>query len=98
MSSDWSPCIVTMLDLAGTKSLAPSGKGSSALISMHRQAVAKINHGLPLTSHGYVWNDSVLLLSYMNEPGWTYQDFLVRLMILNTTLSQLVARDYMGSL
>ena len=39
------------------------------MIQMHRCAVAKINHGLPRHSHGYVWNDSVLLLSYEAKPA-----------------------------
>jgi hypothetical protein len=58
------PCIISMLDLIGTRSQAASGRASSAMVRMHQAAANKINHGLPLHSHGYVWNDSVLLLSY----------------------------------
>lgn len=78
-TDDWSPCIVTAFDLAGTRTLAASGKGSSAMIEMHNRATAKINHDLPLHSHGYVWNDSVLLLSYMTEPNWTKTAFIAEL-------------------
>ncbi|PMY37691.1 hypothetical protein DMW99_22865 [Pseudomonas chlororaphis] len=49
------------------------------MIEMHSAAVMKINHSLPLHSHGYVWNDSVLLLSYMTEPNWSKQDFFSEL-------------------
>jgi hypothetical protein len=61
----WEPCIVTMFDLVGTKSSAAAdGRGSEAMIRMHRLASSKIDHALPLHAHGYIWNDSVLLLSY----------------------------------
>lgn len=49
------------------------------MIEMHNRATAKINHGLPLHSHGYVWNDSVLLLSYQTEPNWTKEAFIAEL-------------------
>jgi len=78
-TDDWPSCIVTAFDLAGTRTLAASGKGSSAMIEMHSRAVTKINHGLPLHSHGYVWNDSVLLLSYTTEPNWTKKAFIAEL-------------------
>lgn len=74
-TDNWPPCIITAFDLVGTRSLAATGSGSSAMIEMHSRAVAKINHGLPLHSHGYIWNDSVLLLSYMTEPGWRKHRF-----------------------
>ena len=68
-SDNWPPCIVTAFDLVGTRSAAPSGQASSAMIQMHRLAVEKINAGLPNHSYGYVWNDSVLLLSYIDKPA-----------------------------
>ena len=46
------------------------------MIELQNIAVAKINHGIPLHSHGYIWNDSVLLLSYMTEPNWLKREFL----------------------
>lgn len=68
-SEQWPPCIITAFDLVGTKSAAATGRGSSAMIQMHRCAVGKIIHGLPRHSHGYVWNDSVMLLSYEAKPA-----------------------------
>jgi hypothetical protein len=79
MQSGYLPCIVTAFDVIGTKDLAASGAGSSQMIEMHSKSVAKINNGLPLHSHGYVWNDSVLLLSYMTEPMWNKQEFFAEL-------------------
>lgn len=87
-SDNWPPCIVTAFDLVGTRSLAASGKGSSAMMTMHSRAVAKINHGLPLHSHGYIWNDSVLLLSYMTEPNWSKNGFFAELNEFKSFLQQ----------
>lgn len=49
------------------------------MIEMHNHAVAKINDGLPLHSHGYVWNDSVLLLSYTTDPASKRKKLLTEL-------------------
>jgi len=49
------------------------------MIKMHNRAIEKINHCLPLHSHGYVWNDSVLLLSYMTKPASERQKLLAEL-------------------
>jgi len=76
---DWPPCIVTAFDLIGTRNLAASGRGSEKMIKMHNRAIEKINHCLPLHSHGYVWNDSVLLLSYMTKPASERQKLLAEL-------------------
>lgn len=68
MSDNWPPCIITVLDLIGTRSLASSGNGSSMMMQMHNFAFQKINHCLPNHDHGYIWNDSILLLSYQTKP------------------------------
>lgn len=89
MSSDnWPSRIVTAFDLVGTRSLSASGKGSSTMMTMHNRAMAEINHGLPLHSHGYIWNDSVLLLSYMTEPNWTKTGFFAELNEFKSFLHQ----------
>ncbi len=87
-TDDWPSCIVTAFDLAGTRTLAASGKASSAMIEMHNRSVAKINQGLPLHSHGYIWNDSVLLLSYMTEPNWSKREFVAELDEFRSFLEQ----------
>lgn len=87
-TDNWRPCIVTAFDLDGTRTLAASGKGSSAMINMHNRAVEKLNHGLPLHSYGYIWNDSVLLLSYMTEPNWSKRAFVAELDDFRSFLKQ----------
>lgn len=84
--SNWPPCIVTVFDLAGTKALAPSGRGSLKMIEMRAFAVEKINSSLPMHSHGYVWNDSVLLLSYETEPASKRGQLLAELDEFKTSL------------
>ncbi len=78
-TKDWSSCIVTMFDLVGTRSLAATGKGSSAMLLLQQRAVAMINRGMPLHSHGYVWNDSVLMLSYETKPAVVRRNVLAEL-------------------
>ncbi|MFL9957684.1 hypothetical protein PQR65_30235 [Paraburkholderia nemoris] len=68
-SEDWQPCIVTMFDLIGTRSQAATGKASTAMRLLQERAVWKMNHGMGNHSHCYVWNDSVLLLSYQSRPA-----------------------------
>lgn len=82
---DWPPCIVTAFDLIGTRDLAATGCGSDAMIQMHNVAEAKINCGLPLHSYGYIWNDSVLLLSYRTEPE-ARQGLLAELSMFKSSL------------
>lgn len=59
----WTPCIVTLLDLIGTRKQTASGTGSRLMLRMHRCAAERIRNGMPLHRQGYIWNDSVLLLS-----------------------------------
>lgn len=59
----WIPCIVTVLDLIGTRKQTASGTGSNLMLRMHRCAAECIRNGMPLHKQGYIWNDSVLLLS-----------------------------------
>lgn len=68
-SQKWSSCIITAFDVIGTQGKAPSGLASKKLIEIHKFAVEIINSDLPNHSHGYVWNDSILLLSYLAKPS-----------------------------
>jgi hypothetical protein len=87
-SSDWSSCIITSFDLVGTKSLAASGRGSSRMIEMRSSAVEQVNHGMPLHSHGYVFNDSVLLLTYETQPAAKRRRVLLELDEFKSILEQ----------
>lgn len=64
----WLPCIITLFDAIGIKDLAATGQGSAKMIDMHNRAVRIINNGMSLHSYGYVWNDSVMLVSYQIQP------------------------------
>lgn len=67
--SGWKDCVVSLIDLVGVKKMAWGRKGqaSGAMQSMHAEVVAAMNAGLQLHSHAYVWNDSVLLLAFLDE-------------------------------
>jgi hypothetical protein len=58
-----------MFDLIGTRSQAPFGKASSAMRLLQERAVWKMNNGMESHSYCYIWNDSVLLLSYESKPA-----------------------------
>lgn len=62
-ATGWVPCIVTVFDLIGTKKQTLSGTGSKLMLRMHQCAAQRIRTGMPSHSQGYIWNDSVLLLS-----------------------------------
>src|ERR1700694_1174488 len=67
--SGWKDCVVSLIDLVGVKKMASGRKGqaSSAMQSMHTEVVVAMNGGLPLHAQAYVWNDSVLLLAFLDE-------------------------------
>src|SRR3954454_14007831 len=61
-------CIVTLIDLIGIKGIAGSGMGSPMMMAMHQQVIAKVNSGdLPSHPYVYLWNDSILLLAYLDD-------------------------------
>jgi hypothetical protein len=65
MGATWRDCIVSLYDLPGVKKLAPkSGGGSSLMRRLHRVAVKTVPD-LTAVAHAYVWNDSVLLLAFV---------------------------------
>ncbi len=65
----WPPCIVTAFDVIGIRNKASTGYASSLMLQIHRFTVGKINSDLPSHANGYVWNDSILLLSYLTKPS-----------------------------
>ncbi len=86
ISSDWPSCVITAFDMIATRRLAAEGCGSSQMIQMRKFAVEKINKCLPMHSHGYVWNDSILLLSYDSKTAERYQELLVELSEFKSSL------------
>ena len=67
MGLDWRDCIFTFIDLPGVKKLAPSdGAGSKLMRQLHRLAAKEVPR-LATVAQAYVWNDSVLLLSFVDK-------------------------------
>jgi len=85
-TDNWPPCIITAFDLVGTRSLSSSGEGSSMMQQMHSFAYSKINYCLLNHEHGYIWNDSVLLLSYQTKPAHKRRVVLDELIDFKRTL------------
>jgi hypothetical protein len=72
MGKDWQDCIVTLIDLVGIKAKTQQGIASSLMLEFHN-IVTKERSNLNVTAHAYVWNDSVLLLSYVNENSSSFE-------------------------
>ena len=73
MGQDWRDCIVTMIDMVGVKKHAQSGAGS-ALMRRFQALVARQTESLTSSvARVYVWNDSVLLLSYVDDTVASFE-------------------------
>ena len=67
MGKNWRDCIIVFFDLRGVKRLAPqSGAGSSVMRDLHALAAKEVPL-LARVNHAYVWNDSVLLLGFVDK-------------------------------
>lgn len=74
MGREWRDCIVTMIDLVGIKKSAQLGTtGSSLMRRLHNLVVQELKIGLPSVAHAYTWNDSVLLLSYLDTENSSFE-------------------------
>ena len=72
MGKDWQDCIVTLIDLVGVKEMAQQGIGSEVMLKLHK-IVMQEKGNLHATKHVYAWNDSVLLLSYVDEGAALFE-------------------------
>jgi hypothetical protein len=72
MGKDWQDCIVTLIDLVGVRAKAPQGIASALMRKFHN-VVVKERGSLNATASAYVWNDSVLLLSYVNDNSSSFE-------------------------
>lgn len=72
--SGWSDCIVVLMDLIGVKKRALEGDSvASALMRSFHELVRREMAGcLRALDHAYVWNDSVLLLAYVDDRPQAY--------------------------
>jgi hypothetical protein len=69
MGQEWRDCIVTMIDMVGVKNR--TGADGSTLMRQLHALVTREAPYLGSVAHTYVWNDSVLLLSYLDgEPSF----------------------------
>jgi hypothetical protein len=76
MGKNWRDCIIVFFDLAAVKSLAPqTGAGSSVMRKLHALAANEVPR-LVRVNHAYVWNDSVLLLGFVDKT----RDSFVKMM------------------
>ena len=65
MGKEWRDCIVILIDLIDVRKLSQSGKASEIMHSFH-ELIAQHMLSLASISNAYAWNDSVLLLSYLD--------------------------------
>lgn len=73
--SDWRDCIVVLIDLIGIKKLVSEGnsKASKLMRSFHVRIRREMRTASTALDHAYTWNDSVLLLAYINGHLGSYQ-------------------------
>jgi hypothetical protein len=76
VGDDWRECIVTLIDLKGIRNRAEDSVGSTLMRQLHKTVISEVQSGAPSISHAYAWNDSVLLLSFVDTEQATYQDAL----------------------
>ncbi len=73
MGELWPDCIVTLIDLAGMKRGARSGEASKLMRRFHR-LVTNQKASLPAISYIYLFNDSALLLAYVDGSDASFED------------------------
>lgn len=73
--SRWRDCIVVLMDLIGLRRRALEGDSSVSVLmrSLHKLIRREMTGGLHGLDHAYVWNDSVLLLAYVDDRAEVYE-------------------------
>ena len=68
--SGWKKSIVTYMDLIGIKDTATytDSRATDLMRRMHSLVDAQMSHEMKNHDHCYIWNDSVLLLAYLESP------------------------------
>src|ERR1035437_4272348 len=72
MGQEWRDCIVTLIDMAGVKKRAKGGLASKLMREFHRLVMREIGT-LQSVAHAYAWNDSVILLSYVDNLDSSFE-------------------------
>jgi len=67
--SGWRDCIVVLMDLIGIKTRVLKGDSAASTLmrSFHELVRHEMTGGFGALHHAYVWNDSVLLLAYVDS-------------------------------
>lgn len=76
MGKEWRDSIVILIDLIGVKKSSQSGLASHLMLTFHDLIAREVGH-LPSINHAYVWNDSVILLGYVDRPNATFQSVML---------------------
>lgn len=71
----WRDCVVIYIDLVDLKQHTgdANSKGSSLMRAFHALVAHEMNSGLLSLESAYVWNDSVLLLAYVDGSSRAYE-------------------------
>lgn len=71
----WRDCVVIYIDLVDVKKRASGSKskGSSLMRAFHALVASEMKSGLLSLDHAYVWNDSALLLGYVDGSPRAYE-------------------------
>jgi hypothetical protein len=90
VGSDWRDCIITLIDLVDAKEDAAEGVASVRMRELHRLVTQELGGGaLGSVAHAYVWNDSVLALSYVDQTIQSYETALRDVRRLKGRIDQL---------
>ena len=78
MGTDWKDCITIVFDLDGIKDRAPTGQGSRIMQDLHTVVAQAMDNKsrFPSVDRAYAWNDSVLLLAYVDQGECQYEHAL----------------------
>ncbi len=68
--SEWKTSIITYMDLVGIKNASEyyDSRATNIMRRMHSLVEKCMSHGMNNHDHCYIWNDSILLLSYFDKP------------------------------
>jgi hypothetical protein len=89
---EWRDCVVIYIDLIDTKNRAKSVR-SLLMRSFHELVVNEMEWGLASLDHAYVWNDSALLLAFVDKSSGAYQACLRDAQSLKRSLRS-IAKSY----
>jgi hypothetical protein len=75
---EWRDCVVIYIDLVDLKKRMNESKsaGSALMRAFHKLIASEMEHGLRSLDHAYAWNDSALLLAFVDESPRAYQTCL----------------------